>query len=609
MESNSWNSRLEDHWSRGSSQESSPDHTSVVHLDITDKDHQERNDLTQRKTYSSTLNLLAETDARALIFDMIFPNSEGEEADLPFTGAISGFGRTYLSVGLEPSSRKSSSNLAMNGLVTPAKLSAGGIPYIDRLLSNPSHFNSAAKGVGHIAVPADPDGIYRRIPLIFLAGEGKVLPATILRVLLDHWNIEDEGVSIVAGKAIDLKKPDGSSLSIPIDEQGRMVLNFLGPWTKGFPHLSLAKVLKAEEDDSIFDYFADLVEDRFVIFADVSTYSHDVGATPLEKHAPLPTLHANALQQILDGRFFYPLSALSTFFLWVLPALVLLLLGQARANWLYLLGSLSLGLILYAFHRHARIEEHWLSQPLNHLLAVAISFLALFIHRHESVLRARRRLRQQFASYIAPSILDRVVENPNFLNVVDRKEITVMFTDIAGFTRWSSTQDPVSIHRFLNEYFEAMTDIVFQHEGTIDKFIGDGLMVFWGDPVTQEDQADRAIRTGLAMQKALDGLRDTWKDRYQLDISLRVGINTGSCTVGNLGSSRRLDYTTVGANVNLAQRLESQCPNGEILISARTLEIQSSLQSELEAMDIKAKGYDQPITVYRVDPSSTAISD
>lgn len=183
---------------------------------------------------------------------------------------------------------------------------------------------------------------------------------------------------------------------------------------------------------------------------------------------------------------------------------------------------------------------------------------------------------------------------------MEQKELSILFSDIVGFSGWSSTQKPEYIRQTLNQYFGEMARIVFKYEGTIDKYLGDGLMVFFGDPISQEDHALRCVRSAVEMQLKTRELKRMWEVEGGMPIQIRVGINTGEVVVGNMGSSRRLDYTTIGANVNLASRLESGAPVGGILIAKSVYEKVKDAIDVKEAGTIQAKGFAEPVEVFEV---------
>ena len=167
---------------------------------------------------------------------------------------------------------------------------------------------------------------------------------------------------------------------------------------------------------------------------------------------------------------------------------------------------------------------------------------------------------------------------------------------------------PERIQKILNEYFEQMTEIVFKYHGTVDKFIGDGLMVFFGDPESQPDHALRAVRAAIDMQNKTREINAKWKTQGYMPLQIRIGINTGTVVVGNMGSARRLSYTVLGSAVNLAQRLESSAPVGGILISQPTNNYIKDHISTRTLEQIQVKGFDDLITVYEVPVGEEAIN-
>jgi adenylate cyclase len=215
--------------------------------------------------------------------------------------------------------------------------------------------------------------------------------------------------------------------------------------------------------------------------------------------------------------------------------------------------------------------------------------------------RDKAFLRKTFEAYFPPKVVERIIANPSLIaSAGERKELTILFSDIAGFTKRASTLPPDLIQAFLNEYFEAMIDIVFRYEGTVDKFMGDGLMVFCGDPEPQPDHALRCVRMAVDMQTAIREISARWEGRGDGALHVRIGINTGVVVVGNMGSARRLSYTVLGSDVNLAQRLESNAPLDGILISRRTNELLGGAIPTRPAGRIVVKGLDDPVEVHVV---------
>lgn len=202
--------------------------------------------------------------------------------------------------------------------------------------------------------------------------------------------------------------------------------------------------------------------------------------------------------------------------------------------------------------------------------------------------------------YLSSKITERILLNGNDLNEIShRKLMTVLFSDIRDFSDLTDSLEPEEIFVLLNNYLSEMAKLIHQHEGTLDKIIGDGIMVFFGDPVPMPDHAQRAVLLAIDMQKKIGQLKDEWL-AYGHNLNIGIGINTGYMTVGNIGSEFHRDYTVVGNQVNIAARLESMAKGGEILISQRTYSKAKSMVSIEEAGKFQLKGIHSPIAVYRV---------
>ena len=202
--------------------------------------------------------------------------------------------------------------------------------------------------------------------------------------------------------------------------------------------------------------------------------------------------------------------------------------------------------------------------------------------------------------YLSPHIADRILSDGSDLSKIShRKLMTVLFSDIRGFSDLTDSLEPEEITLLLNNYLSEMTKLIYRYEGTLDKIIGDGIMVFFGDPVSIPDHAQRAVLLAIDMQKKIDQLRDEWLS-YGYDLNIGIGINTGYMTVGNIGSEFHRDYTVIGNQVNVAARLEQMARPGEILISQRTYSKAKDVATTEEAGTVRLKGIHSPVAVYRV---------
>jgi adenylate cyclase len=234
----------------------------------------------------------------------------------------------------------------------------------------------------------------------------------------------------------------------------------------------------------------------------------------------------------------------------------------------------------------------------------SLAAVAIESSRMEDRLRAEALKISNFQRFFAPAVAERIARETGEVRLQgERRDVVVLFSDIRGFTAMSETMPPESVAALLNEYFTGMVDIVFDHGGTLDKFIGDAMLAQWGAPISREDDADRALACALDQMAALERLGRKWGAEGKPPIAIGIGINFGPCFAGNIGSVRRLEYTVIGDAVNTASRLCSAAGRGEILVSAAFRE-RLRLPFDFEALDpIRVKGKAQPLEVFRVRTS------
>jgi adenylate cyclase len=236
---------------------------------------------------------------------------------------------------------------------------------------------------------------------------------------------------------------------------------------------------------------------------------------------------------------------------------------------------------------------------------VAISFDN--VRSHEEL--ARRVVeRQALERFLSANIVEKILANPNEIHLGGENQVvTILFSDIRGFTRMSERMEPHAVVELLNEYFSEMTDLIFESGGTLDKYLGDGIMAVYGAPLPKPDDPLRATQTAMEMQRALATLNRDWERRGQQALRMGVGVNTGPVTAGNIGSAKRMDYTVIGDAVNLASRLCSNAAGGQILVSDTTYMLLNSRIPARRLEPIRVKGKETPVELYEVfwqDPVS-----
>ncbi len=366
-------------------------------------------------------------------------------------------------------------------------------------------------------------------------------------------------------------------------------------------HYNFSDVLRAAEDRDELEMWQEELAGKIVVVSEVTTGSSDVGPVPTDTRYPLSGLHANVMHSILTESFLGELSSAEMLGIELLLLSGILILSIRFSSISFSIGTIAICVgyvgVAALFFLYSQIIFH-IVRP---LLMATLAMVSILIYRYINEEKEKEFLKRSFEAYFPPLIVKKLMANPAIIaERGEKKELTILFSDIKNFTGHSSTLTPEHVQKLLNEYFEAMTEIVFKHGGTIDKFMGDGLMVFFGDPEPQPDHAVRCVRAAIDMQKKVKELKQQWEKRGDFPIQIRIGINTGEVSVGNMGSSRRLSYTVLGADVNLAQRLESNASVEGIMISERTNELVKDHVKTHSLDKIQVKGFDEPVAVFEV---------
>ena len=587
--------------------EASPD---IVHIDLDDQSvasiKYSKND---PRLYTELINILAASGVKTILIDMVFPKCAEESCDL-LAEEVRMAGNVHLPVILSTAPGPWAGPSPENPPAAGDLWSITGPDNQDLLsgkivMSNYRALNEAAAGLGHMNCPPDHDGVYRRIPLLIKNSRGLV-PSLALKTACDYLGVSQERIRMEGGGKVVLFNvilPDGRTMDIriPINRRGQNRINFCGPWNNAFAHYSFATILNTGATPGGLLELTNELEDSLVIVSDVSTGSRDFGPVPLSSWYPLSGLHGNLINSILTNDFLAETRFQHNFLLDII--LILLLTTAAvftRGYRLSIFAGMFFSAIiltcLYLFLQH-RVLMPVIRPSMSFVLAVLSIMLMQFLE----VQKEKQYIRATLTNYFAPSLMEKILNDPELIKGVSRKELTVLFSDIVGFTSWSSTRDAQEIHQTLNRYFEEMAEIVFAFEGTIDKYIGDGLMVFFGDPNPCSDHALRAVMAAQAMQARTGGLKEEWEKSGGMPIEIRIGIHSGEVVVGNMGSHSRMDYTVIGSNVNLAQRLESNCPPGGILVSEQVRKQVEGRVAVTSAGNIKMRGLSEPVPVYTVD--------
>ncbi|MDY0091574.1 MAG: adenylate/guanylate cyclase domain-containing protein [Candidatus Vecturithrix sp.] len=461
-----------------------------------------------------------------------------------------------------------------------------------------------AAGFGHVSATPDSDGVFRRVPLVIRV-QNQFIPHLAFAAVLQYLQVKPENVVIYPGKYIMLVNahfPETNitkDIRIPVDKRLNLRINFF-PSPKAH---AFSDVLAAEESPEIAAFWKHEFEGHICTIGYTVSGTGDIGPNPLISNFPLSFIHDAIMNTILTEQFFSELgwgtNVLITALLLTFLGLMAPRLGPYRFTlFLFLCLGIYIGMSIYLFIAHRLILN--LLIPVLPSLILGYSLITVYWYATED--RERKQLRSAFKTYVSKQMLTKILENPTSLALQgQRKELTIMFSDIRKFSTLSDRIEPEVVHRLLNMYFNQMTKIAFDYDGFVDKFIGDGLLCFFGDPIFHPDHALRAVQAAIDMQKAVRELGPELQEKLGLDpIVIRIGINTGYVIVGNMGSAERMEYTVLGSDVNLAQRLEASATPGQIMISHKTYEYVKHAIDTREIGEIKVKGFEHPVQVYEV---------
>ncbi len=461
-------------------------------------------------------------------------------------------------------------------------------------------FAKLSAGYGAVNVVPDADGVIRRVPLFF-AHQGKLYPSLALQTIIAALGLEQGAISVVPGKEVTLVNTPHGTLRIPIDEQGQYRINFLGDldvFTPAFDYFDLYQAVESGDAD-YRQQVAAALKSRIALVGIASTGNTDMATTSIGR-VPGVAVQATVVSNILTGSHLRFLPRWQQA-LQIVLAGVLLGLGMGSARtWL--------GIVVFLLMTAAWGVATVLAANANVILPVVPVFgtfglatLAMLGLEAAAMKQDRSRVVSVLGRYIARPVLERLVDTEQSAPAAtERRELTIFFSDIRGFTAWTERAEPDEVATRLNEYFAAMTPFIERHGGTLDKFIGDCIMVFFGAPAADDKHALHAVRMALDMQREMTRLNENWSKRGYDPLHIGIGIHTAYVTVGSFGSSAFLDYTVIGRGVNLAARIESQAEGGKILISARTHSLVAELVRTAPHPDLTLKGIPEPQVAWEV---------
>ncbi|MDW7972519.1 MAG: adenylate/guanylate cyclase domain-containing protein [Thermodesulfovibrio sp.] len=551
-----------------------------------------------RDKIAKVIDKLSEFQAAVIALDIIL--SEPEKNDKTLAESISKAGNVILPVvfffNTEAQENLIISSSAFSVLNSQAFIRYHPISSKNALISEKIIAENAA-GFGHINTFPDDDGTIRW-EVLFIEYYGYLIPSISLKTASLYLGIPPEKRVVDATKGVYLGRR-----YIPTDKWGRVLIHYYGK-NESFRYISIVDILenKIKKED---------IENKIVIVGATAVGVYDLKVTPFSSALPGVEKHANVIAAIIDEKNLLPASSFFVLLIIFLTGTISIIFYR-RLKALYSLVFLIFLLVAtFLFSFFLFKNGVWLS-------VVYISgnlifqFLATITIRYAYSERETRQIKRIFSSYVTEKVMNELIKNPSMAKLGGAKtEVTVLFSDIRDFTALSERLPPEKVVEILNEYFSEMAEIVFKWDGTLDKFMGDAIMVFWGAPFPQSDHPERALKCAIEMISKLRFLHNKWNKENKPLLRIGIGISTGEVIVGNIGAEgKKMDYTVIGDHVNLACRLESLNKhfNSEILISESTFErvkkkIEEGFFGSLYVEElgvISVRGKQKPIGIYRV---------
>jgi adenylate cyclase len=455
-----------------------------------------------------------------------------------------------------------------------------------------------ASGTGSLNWLPEHDQIIRRVPMVVQV-DGKLFPsfaADMLRLAqgASTYMVKSSGASSekAFGENTGIVKVRVGDYEVPTEADGEMWIRFAKQAKERY--LPAWKVLNG-------DIGKEEIEGRLAIIGTSAAGLLDLRATPLEASVPGVELHAQAVEQILQGSFLQRpdfATPAELFYILVLGLLIAILIYRLGATGSAVLGGIAVAAVIgvswYAFSAFG-----WLVDPVYPAIALTAVYLSgtLFVFLRTE--RERNRVRNAFGHYMAPALVERLADDPSQLKLGgETRDMTLLFSDVRGFTTISEGLNAEELTHFLNSLFTPLSKIILEEQGTIDKFMGDAVMAFWNAPLDDGEHATHACRAALRIMEEMPQLNERWRSEAEArgrsfsPVKIGIGLNTGICCVGNLGSDTRFDYSVIGDNVNVASRLEGQSKTydvGTIVGESTTARAPDFAFLELDLLKVKGK--------------------
>ena len=593
-----------------------PISSDIVLVEIDDKTIDNLDWPINRGLYAQFIKIMHDNGAKTIGFDILFrdPYQKKPEMDDLFGHLLNIHGNSILgtemvSFEIAPKSKKLYKNLTEQDILKfGLNLNINNIPKADKINMPILPILNGAKNIGFVNLIADSLGtICKMHP--FYNYKSKIYPSLVLSMFMFHNGLNEKNIYF-EDNSINIRG-NNINTEIPLDKDGGMWVNFKGT-LQNIKSYSFIDILISDEAKKKGEKGTILLsdfKDKAVIVGQTASSLGDHAAIPFENNTPLVTVHVNALDNLLKNELMNSapvwINGLITLLLGIIISLIAGFLNIKRAT--ILSAAIFAGFLLvnqFAFNNSYLLAVFIPGATIiiNFILVMTLNYFV----RDTDV----RILKDAFSSFVSPGIMKKIMDNPEQIDLGGRKkELTLLFSDIKGYTSLSNTLNPNEILELLRDYLDEMTRLILKYDGTIDKIMGDGIMAFFGDPIEYKDHAMRAVSTAVDMHNEVKKLVKRWESEGKSGMQIRIGIATGEVFVGNIGSRQHLEYTALGPTVNLASRLETKAYPGGVLICEETYNYVKDNFVCIKSEGLDLKGYKDLYYGYHVIGKQGEVSD
>lgn len=558
-----------------------------------------------RTVYGDMLKKLKHFGAKVVALDIMFPEKSPIKAhDMALTQAIKDFqtdGRRvfiayHLAGSFDETLEEAPLEMLNDAIQTQNAAGAELSPQkIDRFTFPIEDFVVAEVGLGSINSREDSDGVFRQYHL--LSNIDSIYYGSLALNAFEAFKEEKHTIKIFSNSTAELNlkgKP------LEISREGETKIRYIGS-SENFPELSLFDLLNSDDEN---EGLRNLLSDKIVFVGSTATGAHDLRPAPIDSKMPGVYSHINMAHMLLNQYFFKPSNDSVMISLAILVVGMLILIGSSFLENAFVELLTLVGIVILSY----QIDKHFLL-PNGYEIKLFYCYFCFIASYSWSTFwefwesnQEKRKIKGTFARYVAPTVVEEMLKDPEKLKIGGQKmDITCLFSDVRDFTSISEGLSATDLAHSLNFYMTKMTDIVFETKGTLDKYIGDAIVAIWGAPLPIGNHAQKAVEAAIAMMELMPEINREFRRLGRPEFKVGIGLNTGECSVGNMGSNRIFSYTALGDNMNLGARLEGLCKyyGCQILISEFTHRHLSGIKTR-PIDKVIVKGKTEPVMVLEV---------